>query len=382
MKTHFKLIALSLLAAASLPALAQIKVGVTLSATGGAASIGIVERNLMALWPKTIAGQTVEFIIMDDGSEPGVAVRNARKFTSEDKVDVVIGSSTSPNSVAMIPIGEETSTPIISMASALTIVSPMDKARRWVFKTVQNDQTMIEAVLTHMEKKKVKRLGYIGQADATGEGYYLAIAALAKSHGIELTTVEKFNRNDQSVMAQALRLVAGNPDAIFVASLGTPAALPQLTLVERGYKGMIYHTGGVANNDFLRVAGASAEGMYLPVGPLLIAEQLPDSNPVKKVAMGVINMYEAKYGAGTKNVFLSYGQDPLILLENAIPVALKKAKPGTKEFREALRDALEATKNVVGSNGVYNITPTDHMGLDARSMNIVRVKNGKWTLAD
>lgn len=366
----------------SLAASAQLKVGITLSATGGAASIGTVERNLISLWPKTIAGQQVEYIVMDDGSEPGVAVRNTRKLTSEDKVDVLIGSSTSPNSMAMLPIPEETGTPLISMSSALSIVYPMDKMKHWVFKTVQNDQSMIEAVLDDMSKRGIKKLGYIGLADATGEGYLKALKEGVGAKGIELTTIENYNRNDQTVAAQVLRLVGSRPDAIYVASLGTPAALPQIALVERGFKGLIYHTGGVANNDFLRVAGPAAEGMLLPVGALLVYPQLPDSNPVKKVAEGVVKMYEEKFGANTRNMFLSYCQDSLLLLQNALPAALQKAKPGTKEFRQALRDSLEATKGLVTSNGIYTMTPTDHMGLDAKSIYIARVTNGKWTLAE
>jgi branched-chain amino acid transport system substrate-binding protein len=371
----------AVLVATAFSASAQIKVGITLSATGGAASIGSVERNLITLWPKTIAGQQVEYIVMDDGSEPGTAVRNVRKLTSEDKVDVLIGSSTSPNSMAMNPVAEETSTPLISMSSALAIVSPMDAQKHWVFKTVQNDASMIEAVLDDMARRGVKKIGYIGLADATGEGYLKALKEGAPAKGIEFTTIESYNRSDQSVAAQALRLVGSKPDAIYVASLGTPAALPQIALVERGYKGMIYHTGGVANNDFLRVAGPAAEGMYLPVGALLVYPQLPDSNPVKKMAEGVVKEYEAKFGANTRNMFLSYCQDSVLLLQNAAPAALAKAKPGTKEFRVALRDALEATKGLVTTNGVYTMTPTDHMGLDAKSIYIARVQNGAWTLA-
>lgn len=369
------------LSAVAVGANAQIKVGITLSATGGAASIGSVERNLITLWPKTLAGQQVEYIVMDDGSEPGTAVRNARKLTSEDKVDVLIGSSTSPNSVAMIPVAAETATPMISMASALAIVSPMDDAKHWVFKTVQNDQTMIEAVLDDMARRGVKKLGYIGLADATGEGYLKALKDGVGAKGIQFTTIENYNRNDQSVQAQALRLVGGKPDAIYVASLGTPAALPQIALIDRGYKGLIYHTGGVANNDFLRVAGQAAEGLYLPVGALLVYPQLPDSDPVKGVAAKVVKQYEEKFGANTRNMFLSYCQDSLMLLENALPKALAKAKPGTKEFRAALRDALEQTKGLVTSNGIYTMTPTDHMGLDKRSIYIARVKDGSWVLA-
>ncbi|ABE36876.1 receptor ligand binding region family protein [Paraburkholderia xenovorans LB400] len=373
-------IAASLLALSTC-VLAQIKVGITISETGGAASIGAISRKVFPLWPREIAGQSIEYIVMDDGSDPGNAVRNARKLTSEDKVDVLIGSNTSPNSIAMIPVAQETATPLISLASALAIVSPMDAARHWVFKTVQNDQSMIDAVLADMSRRHVKRLGYIGLADATGEGYLKAIQAMAQGRGITLVDIQKYNRNDQSVAAQGLRLVAANPDAIFVASLGTSAALPQLELVNRGYKGLIYHTGGVANDDFLRVAGSSAEGIYLPLGGFLVAGQLPDSNPTKRLSMDIAAAYEKQNGPNTRNVFISYTYDAVLMLQNAIPSALKKGKPGTPAFRSALRDALEQIKDLVATNGVYTMSPTDHTGLDTRSIFIVTVTNGKWALA-
>lgn len=365
----------------SVVASAQIKVGITIAETGGAASIGSISQKVIAMWPREIAGQSIEYIVMDDGSDPGNAVRNAKKMTSQDKVDVLMGSNTSPNSMAMLPVALETKTPLISLSSALSIVSPMDATRHWVFKTVQNDQTMIEAELIDMEKRKVKTLGYIGLADATGEGYLKAIQSMAQAHGIKLVDIQKYNRNDQSVGAQTMRLTAANPDAIYVASLGTSAAMPQLELVNRGYKGLVYHTGGVANDDFLRVAGSSAEGIYLPLGGFLVASQLPASNPSRQLSMGISSAYEKRYGANTSNVFVSYTYDGLLLLQNAVPAALKTAKPGTPEFRQALRDALEQTKNLVATNGVYTMSATDHMGLDVKSIFIVRVKDGKWVLA-
>ena len=362
------------------PCLAQLKVGVTLSTTGGAASLESIERNVANLWPKTLGGMSVEYIVLDDASEPSNAVKNARRLVSEDRVDVIFGSSTSPNAIALVPVAEETGTPLISLASAMAIVAPMDKARRWVFKTVHNDSSMIEAVLDDMQRRQVKRLGYIGLADATGEGYLAALQTMAASRGIELVRIEKYNRADTSVTAQVLRVTAASPEAIFVASLGTPAALPQIELVSRGYKGMVYHTGGVANNDFLRVAGAAAEGLYLPVAGLLVADQLPDSNPVRKVALALATSYEARYGAGTRNIFIAYAQDALVLLQAALPAALRKGQPGSREFREALRDALEDIRGVVGSSGVYSMSPTDHVGLDAKSLYIAQVRNGRWTL--
>lgn len=360
---------------------AQIKVGITISTTGPAASHGAIERNSVALLPRTIAGQSVEYIVMDDTSEPNVAVRNVRKLTDDDHVDVIIGSTTTPNSMALLPVVAEAGTPLISIAAGKTIIFPVDQQRRWAFKSVHNDQLMIDAVISHMVQKKIKRLGYIGLADAGGEGYLNALQQIAPKHGIELIAIERYGRSDQSVTAQALRLVAAKPDAIFVGSFTTLAALPQIALTQRGYRGIVYHTNGVVTPDFLRVAGSSAEGTYMPTAPIVVVNDLADSNPIKKVAKAYIATYEAKYGAGSFNPIASYVQDASMLIETAVPKALAKAKPGTPEFRAALRDAMEQIKGLVTTQGVVDMTPQDHLGLDARSRVMVQVKNGKWVLA-
>jgi len=279
MKTRF--------AAALLPALlamaytgaavAQIKVGVTLSATGPAASLGIPEKNTFALLPKTIAGKTVEYIVLDDASDSTTAVKNARKLVSEDKVDVLIGSTVTPNSLAMIDVAAESETPMISMAASAAIIEPQDPKRRWVFKTPQNDSHMTTAILSHMADNGIKTIAFIGFADAYGEGWYREISKLADIRKIKIVANERFARADTSVTGQILKIQAANPDAVLIAGSGTPAALPQKTLKERGYKGKIYQTHGVANNDFLRVCGKDCEGTWLPSGPILVAEQLPDA---------------------------------------------------------------------------------------------------------
>jgi branched-chain amino acid transport system substrate-binding protein len=258
----------------------------------------------------------------------------------------------------------------------------MDANRRWVFKTVHNDQMMVEAIVEHMVKAVVRSVGYIGLADATGEGYLRALRPLAERAGLRLVAVETYNRADTSVTAQVLRLTTARPDAIFIASLGTPAALPQIEVINRGYTGRTYQNHGVANADFLRVAGASAEGLYLPIGPLLIASQLPDGNPAKKPSLDIIQRYEARYGAGSMNTFISNAYDAWLLFANALPRALTVARPGTPAFRVALRDAIEGTRDLAATQGVYTMSPTDHVGLDARSRQIIRVVKGQWKLAD
>lgn len=360
--------------------LADVNVGVTLSATGPAASLGIPERNTFELiGSPTIAGVKVNFIVLDDASDTTKAVTNARKLISENKVDVVVGSTTTPNSLAMIDVVSEAETPMISMAASAAIIQPMDAKRRWVFKTPQNDALMAAAIAEHMKASGVKSMAYIGFADAYGEGWLKEITAAAQTNGIQVTTVEKFNRTDTSVTGQILKIASGNPDAVLIGASGTPGALPQVELVNRGYKGRIYQTHGVANNDFLRVGGANVNGAILPVGPMLVYEQLPDSNPIKKVAADYIGKYEAKFGA--RSTFGGHAWDAWLLLQTAIPEALKKGQPGSKEFRVALRDALEGIRELVGVHGVFNMSPNDHIGFDSRGRVMIRIDAGKWMLA-
>ncbi|MEW5890578.1 MAG: ABC transporter substrate-binding protein [Pseudomonadota bacterium] len=379
MKLKSLLAALFSIAAVS-AAQADINVGVVLSATGPAASLGIPEKNTFALMPTTVAGQKINYIVLDDASDTTTAVKNTRKLISEDKVDVIIGSTITPNSLAMIDVVAEAETPMISMAASARIVDPMDAKRAWVFKTPQNDVQMSTAIVEHMTNGNVKTVGFIGFSDAYGEGWWQEFSKIAELRKIKVVASERYNRTDTSVTGQVLKLMSANPDAILIAGSGTPAALPQKTLKEKGYKGKIYQTHGVANNDFLRVGGKDVEGTLLPAGPVLVAAQLPDSNPIKKVALDYISKYEAAYGAGSVSTFGAHAWDAGLLLQNAIPAALKKAQPGTKEFRKALRDALEGTKDVIGAHGVFTMSPMDHLGLDQRARVMVRIENGKWVL--
>ena len=357
----------------------QVKVGITLATTGPAASLGIPERNTVALLPKEIGGQTIEYIVLDDGTDTTQAVKNMRKLLTEDKVDIIVGTSVTPGSLAMIDVAAEAKVPMISVAASARIVEPMDEKRQWVFKTPQNDALMATALADAMKKKGYKTLGFIGFADAYGDGWLAEMKAAAAKQGIALDVSEKFSRTDTSVTGQVLKLVAAKPDAILIAGAGTPAALPQKELVARGYKGQIYQTHGVANNDFLRVCAKDCEGMVLPAGPLLVAAQLPDANPVKKSALDYTQKYEAAHGAGSISTFGGHMWDAGQLIAAAMPAALKSgAKPGTAEFRTALRASIEAVKNLPVSHGVFNMSATDHAGFDDRARVIVKVEGGKW----
>jgi len=363
--------------ALSVPALADVTVGITVSATGPAASLGIPQKNTIELLPASIGGEKVKWILLDDASDTTKAVTNARKLVTEDKVDVIIGSSTTPNSLAMREVAADTGTPMISLAASAAIINPTDPKTRWVFKTPQNDALMADAVAISMKANGVKTMGYIGFADAYGDGWLAEMKRSAQTAGIKIVAEEKYNRNDPSVTGQALKLIAANPDAILIGAAGTPGATPQKELAARGYKGKIYQTHGVGNPDFLRVVGKDGNGTLLPVGPMLVYEQLPDSNAVKKTAADYVTKYEQKFG--TRTTFGGHLWDAYLLLAQAVPEALKKAKPGSPQFRTALRDALEGA-NVVGVHGVFVINANDHNGLDNRARVMVRIDDGKWAL--
>jgi branched-chain amino acid transport system substrate-binding protein len=368
-------------AASSTPsALADINVGVTLSATGPAASLGIPEKNTFALMPSTIGGQKINYIVLDDASDTTTAVKNTKKLIAENKVDVIIGSTITPNSLAMIDVAAEAETPMIAMAASSRIVEPMDAKRAWIFKTPQNDAQMATAIVEHMTSNNVKTVAYIGFADAYGEGWWNEFFKIAEARKLTIVANERFNRADTSVTGQVLKVLSAKPDAVLVGGAGTPAALPQKSLKEKGYKGIMYQTHGVANADFLRVCGKDCEGTVLPAGPVLVAGQLPDSNPIKKAALAYVSKYEAAYGKGSVSTFGAHAWDSGILLLNAVPEALKKAQPGSKEFRKALRDALESTRELTGAHGVFNLSPQDHLGFDQRARVMVKIENGSWKL--
>lgn len=374
------LMAAAVLAALPLAVSAQIKVGVTVSATGPAASLGIPEQKTVALLPQKIGGESVQYIVLDDATDTTQAVKNIRKLTADDHVDVVLGSTVTPASLAMTDVAAETGTPMVSLAASAKIVEPVDGPRKWAFKTPQNDALMAHALADAMVKQHIKTLGFIGFSDAYGDSWLQEMKGAAEAKGIKVVAAERFARPDTSVTGQVLKLLAAHPDGILIAASGTPVALPQRELVDRGYKGQIYQTHGAANNDVLRVCGKACNGMILPAGPLLVASQLPDSNPVKKSALAYVHAYEAKYGAGSVNTFGGHMWDAGQLINRAIPVALKSgAKPGTPAFRTALRDALENVKELSASQGVFNMSPTDHAGLDKRGRVIVKVVDGKWT---
>lgn len=362
--------------------LADVKIGATVSVTGPAASLGIPYKNTLELLPKEIAGEKIEWIILDDGSDPTTAVKNVKKLISEYNVDAIVGANTSPIGVANIDVVAEGKTPFLVQAATARMVLPMDDKRYWVFKQSQADSMMVQAIIAHMKKSGVQTVAFMGFNDAFGDSFWDEFRKAAQQAGLKIVASERYARTDTSVTGQVLKIVSAKPDAVFIAAVGTPAALPAAALKDRGYQGKQYQTHAVLNADFLRVGGKAVEGTILSAGPMLVAEQLPDSDPVKPVALAYVRAYEEKYGAGSRAGFGGHAYDAYALLAAALPKALKVAKPGTPEFRQALRDAIEASKDVPGAHGVFTLTPADHVGLDNRARVIVQVKDGSWKLID
>ena len=368
-----------LLAALAFAAQAQMKVGVVSSATGPTSAVGIPQKNSAALLPKKIGTLDVEYFVYDDASDPTQTVTIFKKLLTEHKVDAIIGPSGSPNAMGTLQFVAETGTPLLAPVGTPAVVLPMDDKKRWVFKTTQNDSLISDALVAHMAKKGVKTVGFIGLADAYGESWLQTFTPMAEKAGIKLVAVERFARSDQSVIGQVAKIIGANPDAVLVGAAGGPTALPQNTLIERGYKGQIYQTHGAATPDFIRLSGKNAEGTVMAASLMLVLDQVSDAHPSKKLAQAYIAEYEKLYGTRPAT-FGANVYDAGLLLQRAVPEAAKKAKPGTPEFRGALRDALEATKELVGTQGVYTMTPQDHSGFDKRGRELMVLKSGNWQL--
>jgi branched-chain amino acid transport system substrate-binding protein len=372
-------LALGLMAGASAASAADLKVGLSVSLSGPNASLGVPYAKGMqaaVAYRPEINGRKVQLIVLDDNSDPSTAGRNARKLVEEDKVDVLMGSSGVPAKIAMSQVARETGTPLIGL-SPIALKSPdLD----WAVTVAQPTQLMVDAVVDRMKKSNVKTVAYIGFSDAWGDLVYNALMQATAKVGIKVVTNERYARADQSVTGQVLKIVAAHPDAVMTGGAGTPGALPYLALAERGYKGPIYGQHGLINADFVRVGAAAVEGLLVPTGPIIVAEQLPDSHPSKKVAIDFVTKFEKAYGPGSRNQFAGHSYDFGIVMEKIVPMALKKAKPGTPEFRAALRDSMETMGRTILAHGVMNWTPTDHWGYTNETGVMLQVKDGKFVV--
>jgi len=379
MKLKQRLAVLSFLLGLTAQAYAEnLNIGVILSLTGPVASMGIPANKTISLWPKKIAGYDVHYTVLDDGSDPTKATLAARKLTTEYAADVLVGPNITPTSLAAMQVAAETKTAMLSLAGGGALVLPQDGPRRWVFKMPPSESIQLTLIFNNMKKNGQKKLGLVAQNNAYGQTFVDVINKMAAGAGIDVVATERFGGTDTSFVSQGLKLLAAKPQAVLIVASGTPSTLPQLELYKRGYSGTIYQTQAVADNDFLRIGGKAVEGTVIPVSPVLVAAQLPQNNVVKPVAMRYVKAYQSSYGNETPSLFGGTAWDVFLMLESAVPVALEKAKPGTPEFRVALRDAIERGKELVLTQGVYTMTPQDHNGADERSQVLIKVENGAW----
>ncbi|MGO3743572.1 ABC transporter substrate-binding protein [Kerstersia sp.] len=357
---------------------AQVKVGVVTSSSGPVAMVGIPQKNTIELMPTQAGDLTIEYISLDDASNPTAAVTAYKKLIA-DGVDAIIGTSGTPSSLAVIPVVAEAGVPMLAPVGSASVIQPMTEQKKWVFKTTQNDDVIASALVDHMVSAGVKTLGFIGTADPYGESWLAVIKDQAGKAGIELVATESFQRQDTSLTAQAIKLIAAKPDAILVGAPGSSSVLPQTTLADQRYRGQIYQTHGAALNDFLKLGGKKVEGTILAASLMLVMDEVPDSHPSKAVARQYIDAYKARYGQEPAT-FGANVYDAGLLLQAAIPVAAQAGQPGTPAFRQALRDALEQIRELPATQGVYNMTPQDHSGFDERGRELITVKDGAWHL--
>jgi branched-chain amino acid transport system substrate-binding protein len=353
---------------------ADLTIGVVQPLTGPASGLGIPVKNGIMIWPKTIAGENVKLVVLDDASDPTTGVKDTQRLVTEDKVDLIVGSSATPVAIPMADVTAEAATPQLATSPA-GLPPGKDK---WFFRMPQSNDVMAYAVVKHMKGQGVKTVGFLGYTDAYGELWLKALTAEGEKNGIKVVAAERFARADTSVTGQVLKLTAANPDAILIVASGSGAGMPQKAVMERGYKGKVYQTHAAATQDLMRTAGKDAEGTFVVSGPATVAEQLPDSHPSKQMAVQFVSAYEKAYGPGTRNQFAGHSADVLTVLEKAVPVALKKAKPGTPEFRAALRDAFETMGRTVISHGVLNWTPDNHWGYTNETGVMLKVVNGQF----
>jgi branched-chain amino acid transport system substrate-binding protein len=361
---------------------AEILIGFVTGLSGPVSSIGIPNAKGIAAgesYVGEIEGEKLRVIQLDDGSDPAASARDARKLVEQDKVDILIGTSGAPQTLAMATAAIEMKVPMIAVSPIAPV--PAGDGGPWVVQTPQPTPLLVQGIVDHMKARGLKTVAFIGFSDAFGDLMYDALAQSAKAADIKVVANERYARSDSSVTAQVLRALATHPDAIMLGGTGTPGALPVIALSERGYKGPLYGNHGLISADFLRLAGKAANGIICPTGPVTAAEQLPSSNPIRDVALAFRAAFEKANGEAPTDSFSSYSFDGWLVLVDAAKRAIATgAKPGSPEFRSALRQAFFTTKEVVGTQGVYTFTPADRHGVDSRSRVLVQIEDGKYRL--
>src|SRR3954471_7845219 len=300
------------------PAFGQVRIGLMVSATGPTSAIGIPQKNTGDILPKKVGDTTIEYISLEDGGDTTRAVQNAKKLIQENRIDALIGPSTTPNAFAILDVIAEAKVPMMATVGTSAVVEPLDAKKRWVFKTTQNDDLIAAALLGHMARTGVKTVGFIGFNDPYGDNWLKVFSALGERAGVKVVAAERFGRTDASVTGQAIKLIAAKPDAMLIAAVGGPAVLPQATLRDQGFKGTIYQTHAVATDDFIKLGKDKVEGTVLAAGPMLVIDEISDASPPRKVALAYIATYEKQFGTKPAT-FGANTWDAGLLLERAIP---------------------------------------------------------------
>ncbi|HEY0490939.1 MAG TPA: ABC transporter substrate-binding protein [Telluria sp.] len=365
------------LAAATSFAAETIKIGSVLSVSGPAAFLGDPELKTLQLYVEKInaaggvLGRKLELVHYDDGSDAAKANSFTKRLLESDKVNFVIGGTTTGATMAMAPLVERAKVPFISLAGAVVVIDPV---KRWVFKTPHTDRMAAEKVFEDMKKRGITKVGLLSETSGFGASGRKETQAVAGKYGITLVADETYGPKDTDTTAQLTRIKnAPGVQALFVFGLGQGPAIVTKNYGQLGMKAVpMYQSHGVASNEYLKLSGATAEGVRMPTPALLIANALPANDPQKAIVTSYDKDYRARY-KDEPSTFGGYALDALNLSVDAI-------KRAGSTDGEKVRAALETTRGFVGTTGVFNMSPKDHMGLDLSAFRMVEVKNGDWQL--
>jgi len=370
-------LARSEVASAQVPPSNSIKLGATLSATGVAAFLGDPELKTLQLYVEMInakggvLGRKLELINYDDSADPTKANANAKRLIEEDKVDFLIGGTTTGATMAIIPLAEKAEIPFISLAGAVVIVEP---PKKWVFKTPHTDRMAAEKIFQDMKKRGLDKVGLLSENSAFGQSGKKETLGVAGKYGMTIVADETYGPKDADVTTQLTKIngTAG-VQTILVFGLGQGPAVVTKNYGQLGLTLPLYQSHGVASEEYIRLSGKAAEGVRLPASALLVASVLPDSDPQKPVVTSYVKAYTGRYKSEV-STFGGHAYDGLMLAVEA----LKRAGSTDKA---KVRDSLEQTKGFIGTSGVVNFSPTDHLGLDLSAFRMLEIRNGTWTLA-
>jgi branched-chain amino acid transport system substrate-binding protein len=353
-----------------------IRIGAIFSVTGPASFLGEPERNTAKMLEEDInksgglLGRKVKIIVYDDETDATKAVTAVDRLIKRDHVVAIVGPSTSGNTLAIIPKVEAAKIPLVSCAAAKKIVDPVKK---WVFKTPQSDYLAVKQIYAHLNKVGIKKIAILSASDAYGAAGREELKGLAAGAGLAIVADEVYGPKDTDMTAQLTKIKGTDAQAIVCWGTNPGPAVVARNRVQLGITIPLYMSSGVASKKFIELAGASnAEGILLPAGRLIVADQVPENQPQKKVLTGYIKEYEAKFHQPI-STFGGHAWDAVNLVFRAIRDA-KSARPA------AIRDALEKIRGFQGTAGEFNFSPTEHNGLTEQAFVMVKIHKGDWEM--